>query len=112
MITTCSSTLFVRSDRSGRKTTEFCCFQGFPEDKTVGFPANLVTVCEATVCHTPEDRKFHTQCSAEYEARKKRSARSAVQVALFAVTEGVVRVWDLCPYKLCAQTWIAQGLPL
>jgi hypothetical protein len=33
-------------------------------------------------------------------------------MTLFAVTEGVAFVWDLCPYNLCTQTWIAQGLPL
>lgn len=33
-------------------------------------------------------------------------------MALFAVTEGVAFVWDLCPYDLCTQTWIAQGLLL
>ena len=33
-------------------------------------------------------------------------------MTLFAVTEGVAFVWDLCPYNLCTQIWIAQGLPL
>lgn len=33
-------------------------------------------------------------------------------MTLFAVTEGVAFVWDPCPYSLCTQTWIAQGLPL